>query len=110
MRTLPLTNITPKTTARATPSRVPRKLISSLELSVTPERITTVSMPSRKTIRKINANRPHWDPVPASDPTLVSICPRSVRAARIMKRIMPTTSTAATSITQPSILSWLIGR
>ena len=53
MRTLPLTNITPKAIAASTPSSVPRKLISSVEFSDTAERISTVSAPSRSTIRKM---------------------------------------------------------
>src|SRR5215813_6300102 len=66
MRTLPFTNITPNTTANATPRSVPRKLISSVELSDTPCRITTVSRPSRKTMRKTNKKSPQREPVLAS--------------------------------------------
>src|SRR6476660_12462 len=105
MRTLPLTNITPKTTARATPSSVPRKLMSSVELRETPARIATVSMPSRNTMRKTKAKSPHCEPVPASEPTRDSISPLSLRAVRIMKMTMETTKTAATSMIQPSSLS-----
>src|SRR5258708_5021419 len=84
---------------------VPRKLISSVVLSETPLRMTTVSRPSRNTIRKMKANRPHLEPALANDPTLLSISPLSLRAVRIMKMTMLTTNTAATSMTQPSIAS-----
>ena len=46
--TLPQMNRTPKTTETATPSRVPVKLRSSVELRVTAERMRTVSTPIAK--------------------------------------------------------------
>ena len=42
----------------------------------------------------------------ANNPTLLSIWPLSLRPVFIMKTIMVTTKTAATSMTQPSKMSW----
>ena len=58
MRTLPFTNITPNTTAAITPSSVPRKLSNSVEFSDTADRISTVSTPSRNTIRNTKTKSP----------------------------------------------------
>ena len=102
IRTLPLTNITPKAIAAPTPRSVPRKLISSVEFRDTAERIRTVSAPSRSTIRKMNMNRPNQASLPASRPTFPSISPFSFRPVFIMKTTMVTTKNAATSMTQPS--------
>src|SRR5208283_5475468 len=88
IRTLPFTNITPKAIAHSTPSSVPRKLISSVEFSVTAERISTVSAPSRSTIRKTKKKRPIHASLPASKPTLPSIWPFSLRPVFIMKITM----------------------
>ena len=100
--TVPFTNITPNSTAANTPSNVPRKLCSALDSSETAERISTVSAPSRNTIRNTKRKTPNCDPRPASDPILLSISPLSLRPAFIMKITMVTTKTAAASITQPS--------
>ena len=107
IRTDPLTNITPNNTAIPMPSRVPIKLISSLEFSDTAERIRTVSTPSRRTIRNTNAKSPSCDPLSASKPTFPSIFPLRWRAVFIMKMTMVTTKNAATSMIQPSKMSWL---
>ncbi len=96
-RTLPLTNITPKAIAAIRPSRVPRKLISSVEFRLTPARMSTVSAPSRSTIRKMKMNRPNQASLPASRPTLPSISPFILRPVFIMKTTMVTTKNAATS-------------
>ena len=65
--TLPLTNITPKKMATITPLRVPMKLISSVEFSVTAERMRTVSTPSRSTIRKTKRNSPNYASSPGEE-------------------------------------------
>ena len=70
MRTLPLTNITPNATAAITPASVPRKLISSVEFNDTAERISTVSAPSRSTMRNTKKNSPIQASLPASKPDL----------------------------------------
>ena len=106
MRTLPLTNITPNRMATITPDNVPRKLSSSVEFSDTAPRIRTVSTPSRRTIRKTNRNSPKPAFRPARRPTLPSICPLSARPVFIMKTIMVMTKKAATSMIQPSKMSW----
>ncbi len=105
MRTLPLTNITPKVTAARTPSRVPMKLISSVEFSVTPARVRTVSTPSRRIIRKTKRNTPIRELPLASDSSLPSISPFIFLPVRIMKMIMVMTKKAAASMTQPSTMS-----
>src|ERR1700722_19453419 len=102
IRTLPFTNITPKAIATIPPSSVPRKLISSVEFSVTAERIRTVSAPSRSTIKKTKKNSPIHASFPASNPTLPSISPFILRPVFIMKITMVTTKKAATSMTHPS--------
>ena len=102
IRTLPLTNITPKAMAASTPSSVPRKLINSVEFKETAERISTVSAPSRSTIRNTKKNRPIQASSPASRPTLPSIWPFSLRPVFIMKITMVMTKKAATSMIQPS--------
>ena len=105
MRTEPLTNITPKTMARATPAKVPIKFMSAVELKETPARISTVSTPSRSTMKNTKANSPSREPWSAKAPTRPSICPLMRRAARAMKMTMVTVKAAASSITQPSKMS-----
>ena len=51
-------NRTPNTTATAMPRTVPVKLMISVELSETAERMRTVSTPSRRTSRKTKKKRP----------------------------------------------------
>src|SRR5436305_1371917 len=102
MRALPLTNMTPNAIAHNTPSSVPRKLINSVEFSETAERISTVSAPSRNTIKKMKMNSPNQASFPASRPTLPSISPFNLRPVFIMKTTMVTTKKAATSMIQPS--------
>ena len=106
MRTLPLTNITPNRMATLTPSNVPRKLSTSVEFSETAPSMRTDSTPSRSTIRKTRRNKPKAAFLPASDPTLPSMCPLRARPVFIMKMIIVTTKKAAANMIQPSNMSW----
>ena len=58
MRRLPRTKSTPKITAAARPMSTPRIAARPLVVSERAERKSTVSTPSRNTIRKVKAKRP----------------------------------------------------
>ncbi len=81
------------------------KVISSVEFSVTPARVRTVSTPSRMIIRNTNRKTPIRDPPLASDWSLPSISPFIFLPVRIMKMIMVMTKKAAANMTQPSTMS-----
>src|SRR5271170_7494483 len=102
-------NSTPNTTATAIPSSVPVKLSSSVEFSVTADRISTVSTPSRSTSRNTKKNSPAFETpaAPVYCETFSSIEPFMVRAVLCMNQIMLITKAAAPSITQPSNTSEL---
>src|SRR5438309_7091997 len=107
--TLPRIKSTPNTTATAIPSSVPVKLSSSVEFSVTADKISTVSTPSRSTSRNTKKKSPTFDTPagPVYCATFSSIDPFMVRAVLCMNQIMLITNTAAASITQPSTMSEL---
>src|SRR5271154_6436974 len=109
--TLPRMNNTPNTTATAIPSSVPVKLSISVEFSVTADKISTVSTPSRSTNRNTKKKSPTFD-IPAPPvyfEIFSSIEPFIVLAVLCMNQIMLITKTAAASITQPSTMSELYG-
>ncbi len=107
--TLPRIKSTPNTTATAIPRSVPVKLSSSVEFSVTADRISTVSTPSRRTSRNTKKKSPIFDTpaAPVYCEIFSSMEPFIVRAALCMYQIMLITKAAAPSITQPSTMSEL---
>src|SRR5947209_14426744 len=107
-RTLPFTNITPNTTDSAIPISVPSRLDNSDVFSDSADRISTVSTPSRSTIKKMNRNIPQLEPAADNSPKRDSMFFFRNRAVFIMKATMLITNAAATNITQPSNRSVLI--
>src|SRR5277367_4096881 len=102
-------NSTPNTTATAIPSSVPVKLSNSVEFSVTADKISTVSTPSRSTSRNTKKKSPTLDTpaAPVYCEIFSSIDPFIVRAVLCINQIMLITNAAAASITHPSTMSEL---
>ena len=104
--TLPLTNITPNRMATTTPESVPMKL----------SQFARIQRHGGENQNGFNALAQHHekDEEEKADPAhrrgrtgrpSISISPLSLRPVFIMKTIMVTTKTAATSMTQPSKMS-----
>ncbi len=111
MRRLPRTKSTPKMTARTRPASTPRMAIRPPVESDRAERKRTVSIPSRKTMRKVKAKSPAaTDAVPSRDTMRESdpfISPERAWEWRHIHTIIEPTITAEPRYRRPSKTSSL---